>query len=599
MREAAERALRCLGRGFDVASDLRPKHLKGTESLIVLDEEENVELSVPGAGVLRRVSGDIKFSKGDRVRYQSDVLEFNRMSEWFNQRSNISGKIPSGAFNAVFGFDGGSWARDAAETKSLALDGYFITLFDLRIDRQPLTLSKEVIRAVPSTWDAAALARFVENYGTHIIVGVSVGGQDVVYVKQDWSSSDLSPAELKHCLDQLGDQLFTGACTLPRIHCKSKDYKVKLPEAFNVFDPQPMPVDGFTNVSCKNGLTVVCSRRGGDASASSHLEWLLTVPSLPDIINFTFVPISSLMKGVVGAGFLAHAINLYLRYKPPISELQHFLEFQAHTIWAPHLNEHPLGPCSNRSKPTSSLQLSFMGTRLHVNTTRVVVPNNLPVTGMRLYLEGKRTDCLAIHLQHLATTPSLFASAASLRWHGSEAVSAGNDSYHEPVDWRRMSRVCTAPVEPDPDWRDFSAFVVAGAQLYMDGDGGVLHLRLLFAGLHGRVVHRSVWDRGPRPSSSGLSGFLQRSGILSGGGITEREESGRPTTTFVVDSGVFAGGPPGGGGKRKLKKYVDLKERCRGPGDSPGYWVVTGAKLDMEKGRIGLHVRFSLLAVLS
>ncbi|KAI0523225.1 hypothetical protein KFK09_005619 [Dendrobium nobile] len=602
MIEAAERALQCLGRGFDVASDFRPKHCKGKQRLVLLNEDDTVDLCIPVAGgsVLRRVSVDIKCDKGERVRYQSDVLEFNQMSEWFNQRNAISGKIPSGVFNAMFGFNGSSWAQDAMETKSLAMDGYFITLFDLRIDRKPLILSDQVIDAVPAKWDPASLARFIENYGTHIIVGLSVGGQDVVYVRQD-QTSDLSPSKLKHNLDQLGDQLFTGTCLLPPLHYRSKDYKPKISEAFNVFDLQPLMMDGFTNVSCKNGLTVVCSRRGGDTSSSSHYEWLLTVPSMPDIINFTFVPITSLMKGVAGAGFLAHAINLYLRYKPPLSELHHFLEFQSQRSWAPLLNDHPLGPSSNRSKSSSSLQLALIGPKLHINTSPVIIPHRQPVTGIRLHLEGKYTNCLAIHLQHLSTTPTLFSSTTptTLRWNSSATVAAGNDNYYEPLDWRRLSRVCTAPVEPEPDWLPTlpeSAYVVSGAQLQMDGGSSTLHLRLLFTELPGCFITRSIWERGPLLFSSGPSGFLQRSGILSG--VAEREVLVE-MPKVVVDSGIFAGGPPAAGLAKKLQKYVDTRERCKGAGDSPGYWVVTGAKLDLDKGRIGIHVRFSLLTVLS
>lgn len=55
-----------------------------------------------------------------------------------------------------------------------------------------------------------------------MVVGLSVGGQDVVYVKQDGSSA-LPPAEIKEHLDRLGDQLFTGACAMPPLRCKSKD----------------------------------------------------------------------------------------------------------------------------------------------------------------------------------------------------------------------------------------------------------------------------------------------------------------------------------------------------------------------------------------
>jgi hypothetical protein len=83
------------------------------------------------------------------------------MSELFNQRSSVEGKIPSGLFNACFDLDSGVWAQDAAATKCLAMDGYFISLFDLRLDRRPLALADHVLRDVPAAWDPAAIARFV------------------------------------------------------------------------------------------------------------------------------------------------------------------------------------------------------------------------------------------------------------------------------------------------------------------------------------------------------------------------------------------------------------------------------------------------------
>lgn len=81
------------------------------------------------------------------------------MSEFFNHKCSVPGKIPSGLFNSMFGFQSGSWAADAANTKHLGLDGYFIILFNMHIDRYPLVLADEVRNAVPSTWDPAALAR--------------------------------------------------------------------------------------------------------------------------------------------------------------------------------------------------------------------------------------------------------------------------------------------------------------------------------------------------------------------------------------------------------------------------------------------------------
>jgi hypothetical protein len=88
------------------------------------------------------------------------------MSEFFNRRSSVTGKIPSGFFNRVFGFESGSWATEAANTKYLGLDGYFIILFNLHIDRFPLVLSDEVRHAVPTSWDPFALARYVRNFNS-------------------------------------------------------------------------------------------------------------------------------------------------------------------------------------------------------------------------------------------------------------------------------------------------------------------------------------------------------------------------------------------------------------------------------------------------
>lgn len=81
------------------------------------------------------------------------------MSAVFNQRSSVAGKIPSGHFNCAFNFDGSTWAEDASSTKFLAMDGYFITLFELRIQQQPLALIDRVFKAVPSAWDPSAIAR--------------------------------------------------------------------------------------------------------------------------------------------------------------------------------------------------------------------------------------------------------------------------------------------------------------------------------------------------------------------------------------------------------------------------------------------------------
>ncbi len=67
--------------------------------------------------------------------------------------------------------------------------------------------------------------------------------------------------------------------------------------------------------------------------------------------------------------FLTHFMNAD---KPPIQELHQFLEFQLPRQWAPVLGDIPLGP-DRKQQSTASLQFSFMGPKLYVNTTPVIL----------------------------------------------------------------------------------------------------------------------------------------------------------------------------------------------------------------------------------
>ncbi|XP_057777635.1 LOW QUALITY PROTEIN: MACPF domain-containing protein At1g14780 [Salvia miltiorrhiza] len=584
-----QRALSSLGKGFDLSSDFRLKYCKGDERLVVLNESDTRELRVPGFGSLADVSNDIKCDKGERTRYQTDILDFKQMSEFFNQKCSLPGKIPSGLFNAMFGFQSGSWAVDASNTKNLGLDGYFIVLFTLHIHRYPLILAPHVRNAVPSKWDPAALARFIEKYGTHIIVGLSIGGEDVILVKQE-KCSNMEASQLKNHLDNLGDQLFTGACTFSPHQCtKTKDQKNKAPQAFSeIFDPQPNLFSNYASATAKDGISVICCRRGGDSKMGTHCEWLPTVASNPDAIHFNFIPITSLLRGVPGKGFLSHAINLYLRYKPPIGDLQYFLDFQAHKIWAPIHNDLPLGPKMNKAFQTPSLNFNLMGPKLYVNTTQVTA-GNTPVTGMRLYLEGIKSNRLGIHLQQLVNPPVLLEDKLqqSGMWRSTEEAPE-HHRYLEAIQWKKFSHVCTAPVKYDPQWLNpgaEAAFIVTGAQLHVSKD--VLHLRLLYTRVSAAYIVHSNWMQTASANHSLKSGFF--SSISTS--ITDKEKS----APVIVDSGVYPTGPPAPTAAQKLLKFVDTTQLCRGPSDSPGHWLVTGAKLDVEKRKICLRVKFSLL----
>ncbi|KAE8730048.1 MACPF domain-containing protein [Hibiscus syriacus] len=590
-----ETALNSLGKGFDLTSDFRLKYCKGKERLILLNESEKREITIPGFGAFEDVSVDIKCDKGDRTRHQSDILDFIQMAEFFNQKCGVGGKIPSGEFNSMFGFQSGSWGKDAGKIKCLGLDGYFIILFNLHIDRYPLLLSHEVVNDVPSAWDPPALARFIEKYGTHIIVGLSIGGQDVVLVRQH-KSSDLQPSHLKKHLDDLGDQLFTGTCSF---NPNSKDPKLKVPQAFNIFDQLPLALNSYPSISTKEGISVICSKRGGDTEANSHCEWLPTVAGRADAIHFNFIPITSLLKAVPGKGFLSHAINLYLRYKPPICDLQYFLDFQSHNIWAPIHNDLPLGPSPKRASSSPVLHFNLMGPKLYVNTSQVIVGRR-PVTGMRLYLEGMKCNRLAIHLQYLSNLPKTFENKMDdiQYWHASEDR-ADNVRFFEAIHRKNFSHVCTAPVKYNPKWaaavKDV-VYIVTGAQLHVKkhDSKSVLHLRLVFSKVSDSFIVQSSWAQAE-------SGFSQKSGLLSaisqsltGSALKEKEE-----VAVVVDSAVYPTGPPVPVQTPKLLKFVETSQLCRGPEDSPGYWLVTGARLQVEKGKISLHVKFSLINICS
>ncbi|KAK1352740.1 MACPF domain-containing protein [Heracleum sosnowskyi] len=587
------RALDSLGKGFDLTSDFRLKYCKGKDSLVSLTQDQTKQLSVPGFGLFNDVSTDIKCGKGDRTRYQSDILDFKQMSEFMNQKCSVPGKIPSGWFNSMFGFESESWQRDAARTKYLGLDGYFILLFDLHINRYPLQLLDQVKTAVPSTWDPSSLARFIEIYGTHIIVGLGIGGQDTVVVRQD-KSSNLEASELKKNLYELGDQLFNGTCTFT-----PKDQKHKAPPAFNVFDQQSPFLDNLSSVKTKNGINVICSKRGGDVSAMTHSEWLLTVPLMPDAVQFNFIPITSLLKGVPGNGFLSHAINLYLRYKPPLADLKYFLDFQNHKLWAPIHSELTLGPASNKGPSNPSLEFNLMAPKLYVNTTQVAVDKR-PITGMRLYLEGMKCNRLAIHLQHLANTPQFLQNRLDDThfWRGTE--DSLSNGYLEPIQWKNFSYISTAPVKYDPDWTttgENATFIVTGTQLHVEkyeNSKTALHLRLLYSKVSNSYIVKSNWMQCQSDVSQKSGFFSAISQSINLGGISDKED----TKKVVLDSSVYPSGPPVAVQTKKLLKFVDMSELCSGPSDSPGHWLVTGAKLQLEKGKICMHVKFSLLNVL-
>ncbi|KAI3869519.1 hypothetical protein MKX03_033242 [Papaver bracteatum] len=569
-------SIQALGRGFDVTSDIRLLYCKGAPGsrLIQIDENHTRDLSIVDTGgiVFPNVSVDIDYTPGKSFRESTPVRTFHEMAELFNVNSGILGDIPVGSFNSMFNFTG-SWPVDAAATKSLAMDGYFISLFKVKLSKSSLVLREEITRAVPSSWDPSSLASFIENFGTHIITSATIGGRDVVYVKQH-QSSPLVASEIQNYVKDIGDKRFLDLENQPSGDPFKYNEKDMDPSLSNKKEIHPQ-TSTVPYLSGKEDVTVIFRRRGGDDLVQSHAKWVETVHLAPDVINMTFSPIVSLLKDSAGTKHLARAIDLYLKYKPPIEELQYFLEFQIPRAWAP---EQTNMPGYQRKEPVcQSLQFSLMGPKLYVSSDQITVGRK-PVTGLRLCLEGGKQNRLTIHMQHLISLPKILQphwdshmAIGAPKWHGPEEQ---DSRWFEPIKWKNFSHVSTSPIEHHETYiGDLSGVhIVTGAQLgvWEFGAKSVLHLKLLFSKVPGCTIRRSVWDHNPTNTSH----------------LNSDCSSSSNSDSKKSDSSSQIG---------KLTKIIDITEMSKGPQDVPGHWLVTGAKLGVEKGRIVLRVKYSLL----
>ncbi|XP_051128667.1 MACPF domain-containing protein CAD1 isoform X2 [Andrographis paniculata] len=538
-------SIQALGRGFDVTSDIRLLYCKGVPGsrLVHIDEEHTRNWEISESCAIPNVSVDIELSKGQNSYENTPVWSFHEMARTFNEKSNVPGDMPLGSFNAMFNFSG-SWKLDAAVTKSLAMVGYIIPLFRVDLAKPDLALRDEIKRAVPYSWDPASLASFIENYGTHVVTSATIGGRDAVYIRQH-QSSPLSTSDIENYVKDIVDQRFSDS----RANTSAGALKYK-----------------------DKDVTVIFRRRGGDDLEQSYTKWAKSVETAPDVINMTFTPIVSLLDGVAGIKHLSRAIELYLEYKPPIEDLQYFLDFQISRVWAPEVNN------LQRKEPVCpSLHFSLMGPKLYISPDQVTVGRK-PVTGLKLSLEGSKQNRLAINLQHLVSLPKILqphwdahVAIGAPKWQGPEEQ---DSRWFEPIKWKNFSHVSTAPIEcTDTCIGDLSGVhIVTGAQLgvWDFGAKSVLHLKLLFSRVPGCTIRRSVWDHSPSNLSAGQKADGSSSSLLN--------EKG-----------------DGSGQIGKLAKIVDMTEMSKGAQDMPGHWLVTGAKLGVDKGRIMLRIKYSLL----
>ncbi|KAF8369960.1 hypothetical protein HHK36_032011 [Tetracentron sinense] len=193
------------------------------------------------------------------------------------------------------------------------MDGFFIPLCKVQLIKSPLVLQENVKRAIPSSWDPSSLASFIENFGTHVITSVTIGGKDVIYVKQH-HSSPLSTMEIKNYVQDIGYQ---REWILAYSTAKGSTLNLLVPHILT-------------------GKKMLQSFSGG---------------------------------GVNGKDHLTRAIGLYLEYKPPIEELRYFLEFQNPSDMGPGTGQASWPP---KKEPVfHSLQFSLMGQKLYISQEQV------------------------------------------------------------------------------------------------------------------------------------------------------------------------------------------------------------------------------------
>lgn len=80
----------------------------------------------------------------------------------------------------------------------------------------------------PSLWYDGFCLSFIENYGTHIVTSATVGGRDVVYVRQH-QSSPLSALDIESYVKDIEDQRFSDSKV--NTSAGSLKYKDKVSEA--------------------------------------------------------------------------------------------------------------------------------------------------------------------------------------------------------------------------------------------------------------------------------------------------------------------------------------------------------------------------------
>ncbi|KAK2980437.1 hypothetical protein RJ640_013991 [Escallonia rubra] len=172
--------------------------------------------------------------------------------------------------------------------------------------------------------DAKCLAfdgYFISLYNLHLTASPLV-------LQEKKSSSVIPRSQLRRYLEDLGDYLFSDGKSPSLLERNTRDGKHKVPEVFGrMLQPHKMHFTAITETSSKDVPWINISK--------NLLDCMIRVPD-----------------------------------KPALEDLQYFLEFQVPRQWAPLFCELPLRH-QRRKAFLPSLQFSFMGPKIHVNSTQV------------------------------------------------------------------------------------------------------------------------------------------------------------------------------------------------------------------------------------
>ncbi|KAL7231056.1 hypothetical protein ACSBR2_009351 [Camellia fascicularis] len=164
--------------------------------------------------------------------------------------------------------------------------------------------------------------------------------------------------------------------------------------------------------------------------------------------------------------------------------------------------------------------------------------------------KGKKSNCLAIHLQHLSSLPKSFQLQEELN--GKNSSNSNNRKYYKKVKWKSFSHVIGDVVVKAPTW---------------DGSSVLAQKSGIISTLISMYFSMPAQKPPPCPSDININFAL-----------------------YLDSPSIVAQAP-------KLLRFIDTTKMTRGPQDPLGYWVVSGARLVVDKSKISLHVKYSLLTV--